>query len=249
MALSNPKDVVVIFADGACSGNPGPGGFGVVICTPPGIVKEIAGNSPSTTNNRMELQAVITALSEIDKNSPPVHVFTDSSYVINGITKWVFGWLRNNWVKADGEAVSNVDLWKTLMTRAQERKGKLFWHYVPGHSGIPGNERVDEIAVAACKGEPLSLFHGAFAEYAVDIFNIPEDTSVPQRSSSSNNGGVKKPASYLSLVDGVLKRHATWSECEARVKGRSGAKYKKTTSVKEEEDVVKSWGKTPQDIQ
>ncbi|MBI3555962.1 MAG: ribonuclease HI, partial [Deltaproteobacteria bacterium] len=140
----------IIFADGACTGNPGPGGWGVIIATPDGQVTELGGFEPETTNNKMELTAVGRALRHLEDTPGEIHVYTDSTYVIFGITKWVWGWRKNGWKTADGKDVANAEFWKRLMAILAKRdKGQpVEFKYTRGHSGIPGNERVDQIAVA-----------------------------------------------------------------------------------------------------
>ena len=233
----------IVFADGACTGNPGPGGWGVIIATADGKVQELGGRDPETTNNRMELTAVGKALRQLEGTPGPVHIFTDSVYVINGITKWIWGWRKRGWKTAEGGEVANAEYWKRLAAILAKR-GKddpIEWHYVQGHSGIPGNERVDEIAVAFAQRRPIHLYEGPLLKYDVAVHDIPEDTSVPD-SANKRREKPKEAYSYLSLVGGEARRHASWSECEARVKGVSGAKFKKTTSPAEEAEVLKSWG-------
>jgi len=132
----------VIYTDGACSGNPGPGGWGVVLRYGD-AVKELHGGDPSTTNNRMELMAAITALETLTR-PVPVQLYTDSKYVLDGITKWLPGWQRNGWQTAAKKPVKNADLWKRLAA-AMERH-QVTWQWVKGHNGDPGNERADELA-------------------------------------------------------------------------------------------------------
>jgi ribonuclease HI len=117
---------------------------------------------------------------------------------------------------------------------------------VRGHTGIPGNERVDEIANAFALQEDPGLYEGPIREYPVRVFDLPEDTSLPAGSNSNNASGGKNktPYSYLSVVDGVAMRHATWPECEQRVKGRSGARFKKAMSAQEEAEILRGWGVT-----
>jgi len=132
----------VIYTDGACSGNPGPGGWGVVLRYG-SAVKELHGSEPLTTNNRMELTAVISALEALNR---PVRVtlYTDSTYVLNGVTKWLPGWQRNGWLTAGKKPVKNVDLWQRLA--AAMARHEVTWQWVKGHNGDPGNERADELA-------------------------------------------------------------------------------------------------------
>ncbi len=133
---------VEIFTDGACKGNPGPGGWGAVLRTD-AHEKELAGSAPATTNNRMELTAVIEALGAL-KSPCQVALHTDSRYVIDGITKWIFGWQKNGWKNAAKKPVLNIDLWQALL--AAQRPHQISWHWVKGHSGHPENERADKLA-------------------------------------------------------------------------------------------------------
>jgi ribonuclease HI len=132
----------VIYTDGACSGNPGPGGWGAVLRYG-GVVKELHGGERLTTNNRMELLAAISALEALTRPMP-VELYTDSTYVLNGITKWLPGWERNGWLTAAKKPVKNVDLWQRLA--AAMARHEISWHWVKGHAGDPGNERADELA-------------------------------------------------------------------------------------------------------
>jgi ribonuclease HI len=133
---------VVIYTDGACSGNPGPGGWGVVL----GYgdhVRELHGGDPETTNNRMELMAAIQALEALTR-PVSVKIYTDSRYVLDGITKWLPGWQRNGWRTSSKQPVKNLDLWQRLV--AAMAPHEVTWAWVKGHAGDPGNERADELA-------------------------------------------------------------------------------------------------------
>ncbi len=136
---------VTIFTDGACSGNPGPGGWGAVLRWRD-RERELAGAELETTNNRMEMTAAIAALEALSRPCA-VCLYTDSTYLRNGITEWLPGWKRRGWKTAAGKAVKNVDLWQRL-ERACERH-QVRWEWVRGHSGDPGNERADSLARAA----------------------------------------------------------------------------------------------------
>ncbi|OOZ16373.1 ribonuclease HI [Solemya velum gill symbiont] len=136
------KTDVEIFTDGACKGNPGPGGWGALLRYG-SEEKELYGGEAETTNNRMELTAVIRAL-EVLKRKVSVAVTTDSVYVRDGITKWIHNWKRNGWKTAQKKAVKNADLWKELDELAQQYE--IEWHWVKGHAGHPENERADELA-------------------------------------------------------------------------------------------------------
>jgi ribonuclease HI len=243
-----------VFADGACSGNPGPGGWGVIIVTSDGEVTELGGHEPGTTNNRMELTAVGKALRHLERTPGPVHIYTDSTYVIQGITRWVFGWSRRGWKTAGGGDVANASYWKRLMALLAERKqafapeaAVVEWHYVRGHIGVPGNERVDEIAVAFSKGRSLQLYKGPLSGYEVDVHELPEDTSVPEEKPRQREASAKA-YSYLSEVGRTVMRHTTWAACERRVKGVPGARFKKTRSAEEEAKVLEDWGVKAQDV-
>lgn len=235
---------VIIYCDGACSGNPGPGGWGsIVICG--GRVTELGAADSATTNNRMEMRAVLAALEfslHEYKNITGINVLTDSVYVIRGITQWIFGWKKRNWKNAENEEVSNRDIWIELdkvVAEIKKNQIKIKWSFVKGHSGVPGNERCDRIAVAFSKNEWIELYDGAAENYLFDVNVLPEERPLPEMKSKS--AGPAAASWYLSYVNGVLVRHQTWKECEAVVKGRP-AKFKKVSSQQEEDEVKKNWG-------
>jgi ribonuclease HI len=170
-----------------------------------------------------------------------IQVYTDSTYVISGATSWIHGWKRRGWKTADGKPVLNQDLWEELDGLVAACRGRLTWHYVRGHTGSPGNERCDEIAVAFSHGKPIELYRGPISAYPCeDILEIPEDTSLPERSPGSKPKRVG--GFYLSYLDGRLERHAAWNQCQARVTGKSGALFKKVFSEVEAEEVRRRWG-------
>ena len=140
--MSDADGIVDIYTDGACRGNPGPGGWAAVLMSG-GREREISGAEAATTNNRMELLAVINALRAL-KRRVSARVFTDSQYVRLGITEWLAGWKARGWRTADRKAVKNQDLWEQLDVLAAGHN--LEWHWVKGHSGVPGNERCDVLA-------------------------------------------------------------------------------------------------------
>ncbi len=142
------QDTIDIFTDGACSGNPGPGGWGVVMRWND-TQKELSDSEPQTTNNRMELMAAIMALEEIKRSVGLVRLHTDSTYVKDGITKWIHGWKKNGWRTAAKKPVKNQDLWQRLDQALASHN--IEWHWVKGHAGHPGNERADELACLAVK--------------------------------------------------------------------------------------------------
>jgi len=135
---------VEIFTDGACKGNPGPGGWGAILRSN-GKERELSGGESPTTNNRMELMAAIEALNALKKPCR-VQLWTDSNYVRDGITKWIHGWRRNGWKTADRKPVKNAELWQSLLDAAEPHR--IEWHWVKGHAGHPENERADALACA-----------------------------------------------------------------------------------------------------
>ncbi|TDD03864.1 ribonuclease HI [Saccharopolyspora karakumensis] len=138
---------VDLYTDGACSGNPGPGGWGVVLRYGD-HERELYGKDPTTTNNKMELMAVIEGLAALTRPIPVVRVYTDSTYVLKGITEWMRGWKRNGWMTSAKKPVKNADLWQRLDSECS-RHGEVQWEWVKGHAGHPENERADKLA---CKG-------------------------------------------------------------------------------------------------
>jgi ribonuclease HI len=143
------RKVVEIYTDGACSGNPGPGGWGAILRYKT-TEKALSGFAPLTTNNRMEMTAVIQALEAL-KEPCNVKIYTDSQYLKDGITKWIKKWKRNGWLTAVKEPVKNKDLWETLDEAA--RRHTVEWHWIKGHQGHPENERCDELARMAIRSQ------------------------------------------------------------------------------------------------
>ena len=143
--MATSKGRIEIFTDGACSGNPGPGGWGAVMRFK-GVEKELSGGEPATTNNRMELMAAIAALEALKRPSE-VALTTDSTYLRDGITRWIHDWKRRNWKTAAKKPVKNVDLWQRL--EAAIAPHRVTWHWVRGHTGHTENERADALARAA----------------------------------------------------------------------------------------------------
>lgn len=171
--LRNFQNTTVIFTDGASKGNPGPGGWGAIIATPEGEIMELGGSQPSTTNNRMELTAAIQALRVLKQHSGTINIFTDSLYLIRGITEWIGGWQKKNWKTAEGHDVANTDLWKNLSHLVfREKPHQVFWHHVRSHVGIAGNERADQIATQFAQEKPIRLYHGSLLQYDVAIFDL-----------------------------------------------------------------------------
>ncbi len=222
-------DFAVLFCDGACLGNPGPGGWGAVYrCD--GDVKEMGGKDLETTNNRMELAAALEGLKALQGKSKAVRIYTDSQYLVRGMTEWLQSWKRKSWKSSINKGdVKNQDLWKAL-DQVAASFSQLEWRHVDGHSGIPGNERCDEIAVEFAKGNRPQLFYGKASEYAISLEVIPKAKSR------------KIEPYYLSLIHGKTFKDKTWKECESRVRGQAGARYKKISNLQEEEEILKKWG-------
>ncbi len=143
--MNDTPKKVEIFTDGACKGNPGPGGWGAIIRYG-GHEREMSGGEPATTNNRMEMMAIIKALDALTRPCD-VALHTDSKYVLDGMTKWIHGWKRNGWKTADRKPVKNAELWQELITIAAPHK--IDWIWVRGHNGHVENERADQLASAA----------------------------------------------------------------------------------------------------
>ena len=242
---------IVVFTDGAAKGNPGPGGWGAVIVTPDGHVTELGGGAAHTTNNKMELSGPIAVLHRLQQTPGALAMYTDSTYVIKGIREWIWAWRRRGWKTSEGGDVLNRELWETLASLVTARgKDGIEWHYVRGHTGIPGNERCDEIANAFALKRREELYDGPLIRYPIAVLDLPDDTSVPTRAGGGGARGKSTAAahSYLSVVDGQPMRHTTWAECERRVKGRSGARFKKAVSAADEVAILRAWGFGPGDV-
>ncbi len=233
----------LLFADGSSLGNPGPSGWGAVVVIGEHHVRELGGGKKHSTNNEMELTALIKGLRDLENEAGDVAIHTDSSYAVNGITKWVHGWERNGWVTKTKEDVEHQALWKELIALAREREklGEVEWVHVPGHSGIVGNERADEIATGFAAGEEEELYDGPLSGYANDILNIDIDPKLHEARVRDKSRARIKAFSYVSKVSGKVMVHKSWEECEKRVKGVRGALFKKVASKDEEEKLVKEW--------
>lgn len=242
---------ITIFTDGSSLGNPGKGGYAAVLAIQSEtntFIHEIGGRADMTTNNRMELTAVIQALTLVHQkysdSLDTVTIHSDSSYVLNGITSWVTNWERNNWRTSTKEPVQNEDLWRDLVSISGLVKNiaKIVWKKVAGHSGVVGNERCDVIATTLAEGQAMKLYVGDSLVYQEivggDIFDIK--TKHAKKTSGSKKSS--KPAyAYLSYINGKVFRDATWTDCEKRVKGVKGVKYQKVMSKQEEQDVTGRW--------
>ncbi len=236
---------IFIYCDGACSGNPGPGGWAAVIIFPEGRVLELGGGERPSTNNRMEMLGAIAALSAVQDRPEPVKLYTDSGLLINGITGWIHGWTRKDWVTAGGKPVVNRDLWERLDSLARARKGRLAWGHVKGHAGHEINERCDVIAVAFSKGVKPALYEGPAVGCGYSLLEPGAGhlhKPAPRGKASFSRPKPKAGGYYISLVEGRLERHAAWPQCQGRVSGVSGARFKKVASAEEEREVLKLWG-------
>jgi ribonuclease HI len=236
----------IIFTDGSSRGNPGPGGWGAIVAYVEGKdkkIRELGGGNPKTTNNRMEMQAVLEALSFVKKNiadpETEILLYTDSEYVMKGATQWVFGWASNNWRTKAGGDVLNKDLWQKMIEVLNDLN--VEWKVIPGHSGIAGNERCDVIATSFADENPTKLFYGNADNYNVSLETKQSFGGVLKSESKSSwpkRTLGKKAYSYVSVIKGMVKVHKTWDECKARVDGESSARYRKAMSKDEETKLI-----------
>ena len=227
--------MTIAFTDGAAKGNPGPGGYGAVLHFDTEVI-ELGAGKERTTNNEMELRAVVEVLKALPADKTKIEIYTDSKYVVEGATRWIFGWMNNGWQTKAGGNVLHKELWQELIALLQ--KVTVHWHKVPGHVGIVGNERADTIASDFGEGKPVDLYAGPRAGYEYEIENVSYDEEKAKARSEARKRQSQKAYSYVSKLDGVVKTHATWAECEARVKGKKGTRFKKATSKAEEAEII-----------
>jgi len=251
---------ITIFTDGASRGNPGPGGWGAIVNFQKTVkgklennIQELGGRESKTTNNRMELSAVIESLSFVSKlktqNSKlKTVIHTDSSYVLKGAKEWIHNWQKNGWKTKDKKDVLNKDLWEKLGKVLP--KVNVEWRLIKGHSGVPANERCDEIATIFADNKKPKLYIGPIDNYSVSLkipAPSPKDKSqlrlTARPTDRLKHKSSSKAYSYVSMVSRVIKTHKTWAECEKRVKGVSGAKFKKSFSLEDEKDLINLWKK------
>ncbi|MEI6042084.1 MAG: ribonuclease H [bacterium] len=261
------KNTVLIFSDGASRGNPGRGGYGAIVVTGESSsfsdkkesgnfdrlhVKELGGREVVTTNNRMELEAVISGLKYYEKSkiegSSIFHIYTDSKYVVNGSTAWVFGWAKNGWKTASGDVVKNQDLWESMSELIKGKK--IDWILLPGHAGVEGNEICDQIATGFADDIKPELFNGKLSDYTdlkiLDVFYNP-DLIKEAKDDKKKNGASKsssssaKAYSYVSKVGGVISYDKSWADCEKKVKGQKGVLFKKAVSLADQEKITKDF--------
>lgn len=232
----------IIFTDGSSRGNPGPGGWGaIVIIQRSHLCSEFGGREENTTNNRMELMAAINALKAVETGSENI-VYTDSSYLINGITKWVKGWQKNGWKTKTKDEVLNKDLWLQLIEMCENKN--VDFKYVGGHVGIAGNERCDKIATSFADNVKIDLYNGSLSGYPIsDIEKVSQDSDKVKKGKSSKSNSKKPAFSYVSFVNGKIEIHSNWTDCEKRVKGAKGARFKKALNKQDELALVKEFSR------
>lgn len=243
------ENEIVIFTDGSSLGNPGPGGWGAIIAFPDKkrserYIVELGGGEKKTTNNRMEMTATIEALSYVieyysGKTLYSLVVYTDSSYLIKGITTWIYAWERRGWIKKDGEPVKNDDLWRRL--NEITKKIDIKWEHVSSHIGIAGNERADEIAQRFADESRISLKETTYRDYGVDIFSLESDPDLVENKKTLSKKNSRKPYSYVSSIEGKAISHKSWQDCQKRVKGVPKACFRKVYSQEEEIDLIDRW--------
>jgi ribonuclease HI len=251
------KKELVIYTDGASRGNPGPGGWGAVILVD-GYAMEIAGSAKKATNNQMELQAVLEVLSDsaTRAHNGPIVVFSDSAYAVNGLNSWIWGWEKKGWITSAKTPVENKEIWVKLLALLKELGSKLTIAKIKGHGGELYNERCDELAVSAALGLSAMSAHAGKADKKYTHFKgsqkdydaFLKEIGTTKKSKSSKTKTTNRKAlpsgpaySYVSMVGGKVYADKTWSECEARVKGKKGAKYKKVFSKAEETSLVQDY--------
>lgn len=224
----------IIFSDGSSRGNPGRGGWGAIIYfneEGKDKVVELGDREGMTTNNRMELTAVLESVrfaESIGKKDIVLH--TDSSYVVNSLSKWIWGWEKNDWQTKEGKGVLNRDIFECFFELLPLVRIKF--KLIKGHSGIKENERCDQIATSFADESPVTLFDGNKDDYRI-VFDETKKTSTKNKN---------KAYSYVSLVDGVIETHSNWSDCERRVKGKK-ARFKKSISEEDEKKIIEDFGK------
>lgn len=220
--------MLTIYTDGAARNNPGKAGWGVVIVDPEKRhVVELGGASPHATNNQMELTGAIKALEYVSSHKQyvgqKIGLYTDSSYVIRGMKQWVYNWQKNGWQTSQKKDVENVRLWQELVKLSQAKD--IEWLYVPGHSGVPLNERTDVIATQFADHKKEELFSGSLDKYP---YNVSASEIVKRTSSKQKTS---KTGYYVVLRLGEVSRYETWADCERVVKGVKNVYFKKVADA------------------
>ncbi len=236
---------ITIFTDGSSRGNPGPGGWGAIVIFNDKAQKvdtkvlELGGFEKCTTNNRMELMAAIESILHTPKHTD-ITVFTDSKYLINGITSWIKVWKNNGWITKTKDDVVNKDLWMKLDIAVKDRS--IIWKYVSGHVGIIGNERCDHIATDFADNGKTALYSGSISAYDLpNILDLSHDSILTKTKKSNSSRLSTKAYSYVSSVGGTIHVDNSWAECEKRVKGIKGARYKKSLNITDEQRVIEEF--------
>ena len=240
--MEETDNKALVYTDGSSSGNPGPGGYGTVILLPQGKIEELGGYEEHTTNNRMELRAVLETLKFFSKKEEKIDemvISTDSTYVLGGATGWVYGWAKNGWKTKEGNDVSNQDIWQELMgltLKLSSQNKKVSYEKVKGHSGDFLNERANEIAQTYSKGTPPILFRGQMEQFE-ELFGYLKN--LPASKQKKENKG--KAYSYVARVNGETRIFSDWDSCKDFVQGKAGALFKKVFSEAEEKELVETW--------
>ncbi len=233
-----------VFIDGSSLGNPGPGGWGaLLIAREENQIAEIGGSKKNSTNNEMELEALVQSLSFLRGNSGNILFFSDSRYLVQAMSIWLDGWRKNGWRRKDGKEIKNLSLWKKISSLLEERgKNTVFFIHIPSHVGIFGNERVDKIAQSFAKGESIELYQGTFKKYPFrDKLLLPSLEEIYTKKSQKRRRKDKQKCYYLSFQNGKVTRYENWEECKKHVLGKKGIRYKKICSKEEREDFLKSF--------
>lgn len=240
---------IIAYTDGASRGNPGPGGWGVIILFPKnGSVEERGGRKDITTNNEMELMAVRELLHRVQSWDAPVTIYTDSSYVMKGCTTWRHAWKKKSWTTANNKKVLHERIWQDIdkYLSVRSESGAVTFVHVPGHAGVPGNERADVIATMYADNKPIDIYNGSLAEYPhgdmvtpPKLMSTDKPTSVLKKKSQLGTG---KAHAYLSCLNRSVVRHQTWQECKDRVSGKN-AHFRKALSEEHIGEIIAEWRK------
>jgi viroplasmin and RNaseH domain-containing protein len=172
----------------------------------------------------------------VQDSGQTTEIYTDSKYVVEGTNGWMFGWLKNGWQTKAGTGVINKELWQELLPLLKQVQ--IEWHKVPGHVGIIGNERADTIASDFAATGKYNLYSGSQKEYGFDLSDTSFDETKAKERSDARKRQTQKAFSYVSLLDGVVQTHKTWGECESRVKGKRGTRFKKSLDANNEKAII-----------
>jgi len=223
-----------LFTDGACSGNPGPGGYGYLWLSPDFKVFEGGGFSPDSTNNQMELTAILEGIRARPKDALSITLYTDSRYALDGLTKYLHRWVKNGFKTTTQTSVKNETIWQQLYNEIlNQNEFRITYQWVKGHAGIPLQERVDDIArlysLSMGAPTPIHLRQGE----SVDPVLHAQAGQVPKKSFD---------AYYLVYKNNHLSRYSTWEDCKKAVSGEAKVRYKKIHRAEEEQECMRKWG-------